>query len=298
MKTRKLFGATVFGITLVTFIMVFIASLISLNNISEAVKGYSMSSAEKELYNLVLGMTIAGAAVAFTIAIITVVGIYKSFNDSKNNNSLLNLATISFGFFTLLQHIKTALTISKCRALYRYTLLGVTYEYEPPAISIWLSILCALAVLIIGISLFVDFDSHKTAKKIICGLGMIVSVVAEILSVISGESNNGFTITIVVFTFISMFVTFVYCVTDENTLGYSNSQSSVSKVTSNSEYRYTQQQRPMPTKYESSVGSKETYKPNNVNPMEELRKLKSLFDDGIITKEEYEEKRKKYIDKL
>ena len=31
---------------------------------------------------------------------------------------------------------------------------------------------------------------------------------------------------------------------------------------------------------------------------EQLRKLKTLFDDGIITAEEYEEKRKKYVDKL
>ena len=31
---------------------------------------------------------------------------------------------------------------------------------------------------------------------------------------------------------------------------------------------------------------------------EQLRKLKKLFDDGVITAEEYEEKRKKYVDKL
>ncbi len=54
---------------------------------------------------------------------------------------------------------------------------------------------------------------------------------------------------------------------------------------------------------------KVVYRPGNVvyphpkeidpnSPSEQLRKLKELFDDGVITEEEYEEKRKKYVDKL
>ena len=37
---------------------------------------------------------------------------------------------------------------------------------------------------------------------------------------------------------------------------------------------------------------------DNNDPVEQLKKLKELFDSGVITAEEYEEKRKKYVDKL
>lgn len=39
-------------------------------------------------------------------------------------------------------------------------------------------------------------------------------------------------------------------------------------------------------------------KSGNEDAAEELRKLKQLYDDGLITSEEYNEKRKKYVDKL
>lgn len=50
--------------------------------------------------------------------------------------------------------------------------------------------------------------------------------------------------------------------------------------------------------YDSSSYSSQSTNSNIDDPSEQLRKLKKLFDDGIITAEEYEEKRKKYIDKL
>jgi len=50
--------------------------------------------------------------------------------------------------------------------------------------------------------------------------------------------------------------------------------------------------------YDSSSYSSPSTNNNVDDPSEQLRKLKKLFDDGIITAEEYEEKRKKYIDKL
>lgn len=50
--------------------------------------------------------------------------------------------------------------------------------------------------------------------------------------------------------------------------------------------------------YDSSSYSSPSTNSNVDDPSEQLRKLKKLLDDGVITTEEYEEKRKKYVDKL
>ena len=49
---------------------------------------------------------------------------------------------------------------------------------------------------------------------------------------------------------------------------------------------------PAPVPVESMI------KTNNEDPIESLKKLKNLFDEGIITEEEYKEVRKKYVEKL
>lgn len=50
--------------------------------------------------------------------------------------------------------------------------------------------------------------------------------------------------------------------------------------------------------YHPSSYSSPSSSSGNEDAAEELRKLKKLYDDGVITSEEYNEKRKKYVDKL
>lgn len=50
--------------------------------------------------------------------------------------------------------------------------------------------------------------------------------------------------------------------------------------------------------YHPSSYSSPSSSSGNEDATEQLRKLKKLLDDGIITSQEYEEKRKKYVDKL
>ena len=49
----------------------------------------------------------------------------------------------------------------------------------------------------------------------------------------------------------------------------------------------------------AEIPVKETVKEeNDIDPVEKLRTLKKLLDDGVITEEEYNEKRAKYINYL
>ena len=72
---------------------------------------------------------------------------------------------------------------------------------------------------------------------------------------------------------------------------------SVNQTVSNSIPASTNQPEPK-TSQETTLQQQASLNKVEVDPGTELRKLKSLLDDGVITTEEYEEKRKKYVDKL
>jgi hypothetical protein len=52
------------------------------------------------------------------------------------------------------------------------------------------------------------------------------------------------------------------------------------------------------TKNRSNSGSKETSRPQGKDPVESIRSLKALLDDGLISQAEFDEKRKKLVDEM
>lgn len=66
----------------------------------------------------------------------------------------------------------------------------------------------------------------------------------------------------------------------------------------NSYAHYGTSQKTTTTSYSASKNYNEPSTSKNIDPVEQLKMLKELYDTGVITSEEYTEKRKKYIDEL
>ena len=114
-------------------------------------------------------------------------------------------------------------------------------------------------------------NKKETQSGIIGAGGSLWFVVVIIIAISSGTDSNGFTILYLIFmivSFIMMIATFGLSAVKE-----SNKAVSTQSIPNNQ----------VGTTYDSA---------------EELLKLKKLLDAGAITQEEYEEKRKKYVDSL
>ena len=99
------------------------------------------------------------------------------------------------------------------------------------------------------------------------------------------SNTSGLTIAAaIIFLFATLLSFAEYLSSYSSSFSYSNSSSNSNKYTYNED-----------TDSFEEVDQSQNY---DNDASTQLRKLKSLLDDGIITTEEYEEKRKKYVDKL
>lgn len=182
--------------------------------------------------------------------------------------------------------------------------IGLVNEISPgadigatPILMLVFLILAALLVVIAMIC--VANDSFKAAG----GIGIVVAllfVVVMIISLATGENSEAMAIIYMVLFILSMIIFGIAS-------GIAVAEGSYYRSVAN---YYHSAPKPVnsastPTNVSgqsemSATSSKENsnHEQKGDDPAEALKKLKQLFDTGIITEEEYQEKRKKYIEKL
>ena len=159
-----------------------------------------------------------------------------------------------------------------------------------------------LAALLVVIAMFcVANDSFKGAG----GVGIVAAllfVVVMIISLATGDSGEAMAIIYSVLFIISMIIFGIASgiAAAEGSYYYYRSvanhyHSAPKPVNSASTPTNVSGQSEMSTPLSKENSNQEQ---KGDDPAEALKKLKQLFDTGVITEEEYQEKRKKYIDKL
>ncbi len=268
-------NAVLFGcLTALAFAVVSILQIIS------AIKGLSdLGSGSGEIYYFAKGAIIFEllASIALLITCLVSIGIvFKDGTDKRIYYSTTSILTL----FTITSIIDTFLA---------YTLLLKMAGPYADYISMPGTGVAKLIFLFIAVILFATGDFllrsivHDDKAGAVLATGSGCLVVCCIISFAAMDSNTGgLVIAATIFLLIGCLLALAEFV-NSYAGGYST-RTSVTHHTSSSyrPYSYT------------PVSSNE----DGDNAAEELRKLKKLYDDGVITAQEYEEKRKKYVDKL
>lgn len=138
-------------------------------------------------------------------------------------------------------------------------------------ITVLVLFLCAAILLIVGANIFKKAPKGGAITSLI---GFFVSLIITIMSMFGFNTSSNSPLTILVAVLV-----LIYCILGVILfiiyLAKSNEPSPV-----------------------TSVASSYQYKPVEKDAAEQLQKLKDLHEQGILSDEEYEEKRRKYIEKL
>ena len=244
------------------------ASIISLAVIFYIVNGIDalteLAEYEGEFVSATKSLVIFELVVAVVILLCGVFTAIISFNPSTNKKNTITLL-LSAGILIALEKLISIIWT-----------LAIAKKYISPdisisAINIITVIFICLTLLFMSVAILLIRNKKETQSGIIGAGGSLWFVVVIIIAISSGTDSNGFTILYLIFmivAFIMMIATFGLSAVKE-----SNKAVSTQSIPNN------------------QVGP--TY-----DSAEELLKLKKLLDAGAITQEEYEEKRKKYVDCL
>ena len=165
-----------------------------------------------------------------------------------------------------------------------------------------LSVVCLIFLFIVALMLLIAIGCEaKENERASSGLGLTISLFFFVLTIISMVSTTNpdtlatlYNVFFIVTLFTAAGAYAIVFVEDSYHLNKPTSYPSnpflntKTHIVSSS----TPKTEPRPAPVETNVS------PATVDPTVELAKLKKLFDDEIITREEYEAKRKKYVDKL
>ena len=246
----------------VVFILEFIGAIISLNDISS----YSGLLFEKTRGLLIFEI------ISAALVILSCFPVFYFIGTKKEESRLYTSICIPFVLFTVRAIIDTFWAFSIINSV---SSSGVSMPGSGIAKLVFL--FAALISLLVGSWLEGSFTNDDKAN-VFTIIAMGALFVCCIISFISMDSstNDALTIVTTIFLTLSIIVAAIAFL-----LSFVNEDTSSKPV-----YRPGNVVYPRPKEVESD------------DTAEQLRKLKKLFDDGVITAEEYEEKRKKYVDKL
>ena len=269
-RNTPLFAGLVALLLLVFGILELIEAIKGLNSIGSATGSIASYAKGAITFELVLSIIIIiSTLISLTMAITT-----------AEDKSLFCSTGVVLTIFTLGSIIDTFVAYGLIKKI-----MGAYATFPGVGIAKLVFLFFTLLLLAIGLLMLGSYEFDSKGPGVLAGASASLVIVC-IISFIAMDSNtSGLTIAAaIIFLFATLLSFAEYLSSYSSSFSYSNSSSNSNKYTYNED-----------TDSFEEVDQSQNY---DNDASTQLRKLKSLLDDGIITTEEYEEKRKKYVDKL
>lgn len=268
-RNAPLFAGLVALLLLVFGILELIGAIKGLNSIGSATGSIASYAKGAIIFELVLSIIIiVSTLISLTLAITT-----------AEDKSLFCSTGVVLTIFTLGSIIDTFVAYGLIKKI-----MGNYATFPGISIAKLVFLFFTLVLLVIGLLMLGSYEFDSKGPGVLAGASASLLIVC-IISFIAMDSNtSGLTIAATIVFLLAILLSFAeYLSSYSSSFSYSNSSSNSGKYTYNED-----------TDSFEEVDHSQNYDDASA----QLRKLKSLLDDGIITTEEYEEKRKKYVDKL
>ena len=283
-KNASLFATLTSLLFIITFIFNIVSAIKALSDLSGTTLGGKLGEYMRSclVFELIAGILL------LILAIVTIILMARSASDK----SLYVSTSITLGVLSIYSIIDTFLAYGLLKKMYG--------DYvSMPGGSIAKLILLFIAVILIAVSLFLQ-SSYVNDDK--ANIPMIMACVCLfICCIIAFGSMDSYTtgliITTTVFLLLSVISAGYFFINS-----YGEDPRKARKRYSSSTYRPSSTSSYNNLYNSPSTGrvslAKSPSTTSDVDPVVKLRELKKLLDDGVISQDEYELKRKKYIDKL
>lgn len=243
----------------------------------------SFGTYTNDIVSFTKGAIVFELIVAIFILIMGVVVIamsLKMFDDKP----LYAATGVLLGIFTLASIIDIFVAYSLLKKM-----LGDYASMPGASIAQLIFLFIALVLIIAGLFLNGSYMSDDKAG-IVFIIACACLIICIIIAFANMDSNTaGLTIASTIFLLFGLLLAGFEYINSYGSSGYTNSSHASTGTTKSTMASFADN-------YDIPIEKASNTKEEDAST--QLRKLKSLLDDGIITTEEYEEKRKKYVDKL
>ena len=279
MNAKKIIGC-------ITGILFVIASIIDFVFTCTSFKDVENVTTQYGLQGFMQTLLVFELIFSFVIFVVSIITVYKTATENFDfdEGPLSTLMGVNL-VLAILLHVGADMAVGYENWLNNKIKTSNQYFYEVPASAVVVIVLTAIAILVLLVATF--YNSNTTTKKILGGLGIICLLVIYIIAFCNGGTAMATVINI--FLFICLLLSGVFIFLPDNSIPARRTHTAYTSTTSSYS---TVHPAPQP-----SSQPKET-KDKDEDPIKKLKELKELLDSNIITQEEYEEKRKKYLDKI
>lgn len=273
---KRIIGYAIGVIFIIVVIMDFINTISHFNDLNNLTEQYG-------LHDFMVTIAVFELVFDFGMFLASIFTLYKINKEDCDYDETPTSACLSISLLlTLLLHITTDMAVG-----YANWLSKKTYppsSYTTPAESVIVIVLTIIAFLTLTFS--VIYNSNLSLKKAVGGVGIIslLTVYFVSFSNISSETE-AFAVVINVLLFVGIALTGVFLLIP-GLISYYKKRTPSTNTNSNTS-----------TPNNSAVINASS-QVNKEDASKKLKELKELLDSGIITQEEFEGKRKKYIDQL
>lgn len=228
-----------------------------------------------DLDNGALSFAVILSLLGGIVLLVTSLGmIYKCVSCFEENEDAIGFSSIAFMFFIimLVDVISSSIIVNEMNKLFGNAGLGKIEMGTAYNVMITLEI---IGCIVLFISLIVSAE-YRTSKQALITIGLICLLVTIIICFAEGNPQ-GLNLVNWIFIMIAAVAGAIAILCPVSSI--------------KPKYTYRPVYRPNPTPAVQTVKTEE-------NSVKKLKELKDLFDQGIISEEEYLEARKKYINKL
>ena len=289
MSVKKYIGYAVSVLFIIACLIDFIYTCTGFKDANQLTDTYGLRGFTITL----LVMELIFTFVMIGIAVLVIYKIYSEvFDLDEAPTSVISALVLALA---LLLHITTDMAVGYGNWLANYV-KGSLYSYEAPASAVATIVLTVLAIIALFVA--VVYNNNSTVKKVVGAIG-VLCMIAVYIVVFCNLGDNPYPLTVVinVILFIGVILTGVFLFIPgymrPRRRYYSSSYRSNTQTSSSS-----QQTSASGSQTSSSSQQTTSQTTSSEDPVKKLKELKELLDSNIITQEEYEEKRKKYLDKI
>lgn len=273
---KRIIGYAIGVIFIIVVIMDFINTITHFKDLNDLTEQYG-------LHDFMVTLAVFELVFDFGMFIASIFTLYTINTEDNDYDETPTSACLSISLLlTLLLHITTDMAVGYANWLSKKTY--PSSSYTTPAESVVMIVLTVIAFLTLTFS--VIYNSNLSLKKAVGGVGIIslLAVYFVSFSNISSETE-AFAVVINVLLFVGIALTGVFLLIPGLVSHYKKRTPSTNTNSNTS------------TPNNSAVINASS-QVNKEDASKKLKELKELLDSGIITQEEFEGKRKKYIDQL